>query len=64
VNLRILPVADVVNEVDLSPHEIKIAKVAIEKDAQPDRWRNGVLGRRLLRVRGRKCGPLSDHEKG
>ena len=34
VNLRILAVADVVDEGDLGPHEIKIAEVAVEKDAK------------------------------
>src|SRR5438094_502446 len=69
VNLRILTVADVIHEVDLGPHEIKIAKVAVEKDAESNRRRNGVLGkrggidRRLLRVRRRKRGPGSDQER-
>ena len=64
VDLRILPVTHVVHERDLGPHEIEIADIAIEKDAEPDRRRNGVVGpdgrgngglrRRLLPLRGRK----------
>src|SRR5450759_2317749 len=54
VDLRILPVTHVVHERDLGPHEIEIADIAIEKDAEPDQRRNGVLRRRLLPLRGRK----------
>ena len=52
VDLRILPVTHVVHERDLRPHEIEIADAAIEKDAELDGRRNGVVGRRLLRLRG------------
>jgi len=69
VDLRILPVAHVVHEVDLGPHEIEIADVAIEKDAEPDWRRSRVLRSRVLRswllpVRGRKgSGPQSGPQK-
>ena len=43
VDLRILPVAHVVHEVDLGPHEIKIAVLAIEEDAELDRWCDRIL---------------------
>jgi hypothetical protein len=38
VNLRILPAAHVVHEVDLRPHKVEIAEVAIEEYAEPARW--------------------------
>ena len=74
VDLRILPVTHVVHERDLGPHEIEIADFAIEKDAEPDRRRNGVVGpdgrgngvlrRRLLPLRGRKSkGPQDGRQE-
>jgi hypothetical protein len=54
VNLRILPVAHVVNEVDLGSHEIEIAEIAIKKDAEPNGWRSRILSRWLLSLRRRE----------
>jgi hypothetical protein len=64
VNRRVLPVSNVGDEADLGSHEIEIAEVAIEKDAETDWLRRGVSWSRLLGIcRGESKCDESDPEK-
>jgi hypothetical protein len=64
VNLCILPVADVIDETDLGSHEIEIAEVAVEKDAEADWRRRGIGWSRLLGIcRGKSKCEENDSEK-
>jgi hypothetical protein len=64
VNLCILPVANVVDETDLGSHEVEIAEVAVEKDAEADGRRRDVGLSRLLGIcRGKSKCEKSDPKK-